>query len=153
MPMLFVNGTNDFAYPLDSYQKSYRAGKDPRTLCVTVRMPHGHTPGWTPKEIGLFVDSILDKGKALARIGKLSRQGQEISAAYESEIPIKTAALHYTTGTGPWREREWKSLAAKVDGKQVRAALPTRADSTCFLTLSDECDATVSSGHQTVSVP
>ena len=24
-PILFVNGTNDFAYPLDSYQKSYRA--------------------------------------------------------------------------------------------------------------------------------
>ncbi len=29
MPVLFVNGTNDFAYPLDSYQKSYRAARDP----------------------------------------------------------------------------------------------------------------------------
>lgn len=28
MPMLFVNGTNDFAYPMDSYQKSYRLVKD-----------------------------------------------------------------------------------------------------------------------------
>ena len=30
MPMLFVNGTNDFAYPLDSYQKTYRLVKDRR---------------------------------------------------------------------------------------------------------------------------
>src|SRR5262249_50279816 len=58
MPMLFVNGTNDFAYPLDSYQKSYRLVTD-RTQCVTVRMPHGHKQGWTPVEIGLFVDQHL----------------------------------------------------------------------------------------------
>ena len=28
MPLLFVNGTNDFAYPLDSYQRSYRLVKN-----------------------------------------------------------------------------------------------------------------------------
>ena len=41
-PILFVNGTNDFAYPLDSYQKSYQLVKVPTDLCVTVKMPHGH---------------------------------------------------------------------------------------------------------------
>jgi dienelactone hydrolase len=153
MPMLFVNGTNDFAYPLDSYQKTYRAVKGPRTLCVTVRMPHGHSPGWAPKEIGLFVDSILNQGKPLTEIGKVAREGKEVSAGYESVIPIKSAALHYTTGTGPWKEREWKSLAAKIDGKQVKATLPTLADTTWFLTLTDERDATVSSEHQTVTAP
>ena len=59
-PILFVNGTNDFAYPLDSYQKSYQLVKAPVDLCVTVKMPHGHSEGWRPKEIGLFVDSVLD---------------------------------------------------------------------------------------------
>ena len=44
-PILFVNGTNDFAYPLDSYQKSYQLVKVPTDLCVTVRMPHGHPAG------------------------------------------------------------------------------------------------------------
>ena len=34
-PILFVNGTNDFAYPLGSYRKSYRLVNGPRTLCVT----------------------------------------------------------------------------------------------------------------------
>jgi len=48
MPMLFVNGTNDFAYPLDSYMKSYTLPKGPRSIRVTVKMPHGHGAGWAP---------------------------------------------------------------------------------------------------------
>ena len=75
MPMLFVNGTNDFAYPLDSYQKSYRLVKD-RTLCVTVNMPHGHPQGWAPVEIGLFVDQHLRKGKPLAQIESVQARRQ-----------------------------------------------------------------------------
>src|SRR5262245_8514623 len=31
MPILWVNGTNDFAYPMDSWQKSYRLPKSPST--------------------------------------------------------------------------------------------------------------------------
>src|SRR5579872_941274 len=31
-PILFLNGTNDFAYTLDSYRKSYQLVKGPRTL-------------------------------------------------------------------------------------------------------------------------
>jgi len=153
MPMLFVNGTNDFAYPLDSYQKTYRSAKGPRTLCVTVRMPHGHTPGWNPVEIGLFVDSVLENGKALAKIGEVSREGKAVSLAFESAVLIKSAALHYTTDTGMWKERKWKSIAAKINGKQVNATLPNLADTTWFLTLTDERGATVSSEHQTATAP
>jgi hypothetical protein len=32
MPMLWITGPNDFAYPPDSWQKSYRLPKGPRTL-------------------------------------------------------------------------------------------------------------------------
>jgi dienelactone hydrolase len=68
-PILFVNGTNDFAYPLDSYRKSYRAVPGERQLCVTVRMPHSHPAGWKPVEIGLFVDSVIRDGLPLPRLG------------------------------------------------------------------------------------
>ncbi|MBS0260973.1 MAG: acetylxylan esterase, partial [Planctomycetes bacterium] len=44
MPILWVNGTNDFAYPMDSWQKSYRLPTGDSTLCLRVRMPHGHGP-------------------------------------------------------------------------------------------------------------
>ncbi|MBV8808452.1 MAG: alpha/beta fold hydrolase, partial [Acidobacteriaceae bacterium] len=42
MPMLWIAGTNDFAYPLDSLQQSYRLPVGPRHLRVTIRMAHGH---------------------------------------------------------------------------------------------------------------
>src|SRR5205085_10331999 len=70
-PILFVNGTNDFAYPLDSYQASYRLVPAPTELCVTVRMPHSHPDGWKPKEIGLYVDSVLLAKPPLANIAPL----------------------------------------------------------------------------------
>jgi len=150
MPMLFVNGTNDFAYPLDSYQKSYRAVKGPHTLCIKVRMPHGHQAGWAPKEIGIFVDSILTKGKPLTKIGEVSRKEKLITANFQNEVPIKSAALHYTTGTGSWKEREWKTIAAETGNKTVTATLPSLAGVTWFIALTDERDATVSSKHETI---
>ena len=150
MPMLFVNGTNDFAYPLDSYKKSYRSVKGPRTLCVTVRMPHGHQAGWAPKEIGLFVNSILDDRKPLAKIGKVSRKDKLVTMNFDSIIPVKCAALHYTTNTGAWKEREWKTIAAQTEGNSATANLPALKDVTWFFTLTDKRDATVSSEHETI---
>ena len=104
-PTLWVNGTNDFAYPLDSYKKSYSLVKADRTLCVKVRMPHGHEEGWKPKEIGLFVDGFLaaDKAKPFARISTIQRKGVQASAKIASEVPIKSAGLNYTTGQGTGR--------------------------------------------------
>ena len=42
-PILFLNGSNDFAYPMDSYQKCYRLVKSPMSLSLRVRLPHGQT--------------------------------------------------------------------------------------------------------------
>jgi dienelactone hydrolase len=147
-PMLFVNGTNDFAYPLDSYQKSYRLVQGPRTLCVTVRMPHGHPAGWRPKEIGLFVDSVLRRGKPLARFGKDTCQGREVVAGFTSAMPITEAALHYTTDGGVWKDRIWQTLPARTEDGKVAATLPTDKGIVYFLTIKDKRGAIVSTEHR-----
>jgi dienelactone hydrolase len=147
MPVLFVNGTNDFAYPLGSYQKSYRLVKD-RTLCVTVNMPHGHPQGWAPVEIGLFVDSALKGGKPLAKVENVKRDGRSVTVRFKAEVPVTTAALHWTTDGGPWQKRKWQSAAAKIDGGVVRAELPEGRPLVYFLTLTDERKATVSTEHE-----
>jgi dienelactone hydrolase len=149
MPMLFVNGTNDFAYPLDSYQKSYRLVKD-RTLCVTVRMPHGHSQGWAPVEIGLFVDSILRGGKPLAKIASAKRDGKTVTVRFTSQTPIRSAALCYTTDVGTWQKRLWKSVALKPADDAVKAELPKGRPLVYFVTLTDERKATVSTEHEEV---
>jgi PhoPQ-activated pathogenicity-related protein len=70
MPVFFVNGTNDFAYPLDSHSRTYGLVKGRRNLRITINMPHGHQQGWAPKEIGLFVDQYLTGGVPLATVMK-----------------------------------------------------------------------------------
>jgi dienelactone hydrolase len=148
-PILFVNGTNDFAYPLDSYQKSYQLVTSPRTLCVTVNMPHGHQPGWAPKEIGVFVDSILRDGKPLARLGPLTVDASNVSTQWTAASPVVKAQLHYSTDTGLWKERKWTSDTASVDStaKNITATLPPTRPLTCFLTATDERGLIVSTDH------
>ncbi|MFO0950620.1 MAG: acetylxylan esterase [Isosphaeraceae bacterium] len=148
-PILFVNGTNDFAYPMGSYQKSYRLVKDaPRGLCITVKMPHGHPQGWAPKEIGLFVDSLLKKGEPLARLGETRVEGTTISAGILPGTSVSSAWVHYTTDSGPWQKREWATQDAKVDGGRIHATLPAdKRPLVAFLTATDARGAVVSTEH------
>jgi dienelactone hydrolase len=150
MPMLWVNGTNDFAYPLDSYQNSYRAAQGKRTLCVTVRMPHGHPAGWAPKEIGLFADSILKEGLPLASWKSAEREGREVNGKVESTVPLVKAELHYTTDGGQWQQRVWHSATAQLHDGQIKAQLPAEQGITYFLTVTDERGAVVSSEHESL---
>ena len=113
-PILFVNGTNDFAYPLDSYQKSYQLVKVPTDLCVTVRMPHGHPEGWKPQEIGLFVDSVLKQGTPPPRLSMPEVNGDRISARV-------TAHQAIPEGQAPRHDRLRPLARSKLD-------LPRRPD-------------------------
>jgi dienelactone hydrolase len=148
-PILFVNGTNDFAYPLDSYQKSYRLVAAPRNLCVTVNMPHGHSQGWAPAEIGAFVDSVLKDGAPLARLSAPKHEGGALSATYEAHSPIAKAELHYSTDRGRWQDRKWTSVAAAMDEqtKALRVMLPPERPLVAFLTVTDARGLTTSSEH------
>ncbi len=148
MPILFVNGTNDFAYPLDSYRKSYRLVRGPRTLCVTVRMPHGHPAGWAPKEIGIFADSVVRGGRPLARLDGVRREGREVSVCFRADVPVQNAALHYTTDRGPWKDRRWQTVPARIEAGRASATLPASAGIVYFLTVTDDRDATVSTEHE-----
>ena len=149
MPMLWVNGTNDFAYPMDSWQKSYRLPTGPRTLCLRVRMPHGHgKAGENPEEIRVFADSILQQGKPLARIVEQGVSDQEAWATFQSEEPVTKAELAYTADTGKWPERKWEQIPAEVDQKsqRVRAIVPANAK-LFYLNLYDGRDCVVSTEH------
>jgi hypothetical protein len=147
MPVLFVNGTNDFAYSLDSYQKTYRLVKD-RSLCVTVNLPHSHPAGWAPVEIGPFVDQHLKAGTPLPRIDKASRAKDRIEATFRAEKPVREAALHYTSDRGPWQSRKWKSEPIKIEGTTLRAPLPDARPLVYFVTITDERKATASTEHE-----
>jgi dienelactone hydrolase len=151
MPVLFVNGTNDFAYPLDSYQKSYRLVKS-RTLSVTVNMPHGHPQGWAPATIGLFVDQYLKKGKKLPSfVGEMGyvHRGVGIFAdiRFQAPTPLKKAEVHWTFDTGAWQKRKWTTKSATIHEESIRGELPRFRPLVFFLTMVDGQGAIVSTEH------
>jgi len=149
MPFLWVDGTNDFAYPLDSLQKSYRLPSGPRTLCTRVRMPHGHGgPGENPEEIRAFADSILKGGVPLGRVIAPGREGHRVWATYDSASPIAKAELNFTKDAGPWTKRMWETQPAELDSEHhvVSADLPDGV-TVYYLNLIDARGLVVSTEH------
>lgn len=145
VPILFVNGTNDIHYTLDSYQKSVDVVPGPKQLRIEVNMRHGHPPGWAPQEIGLFIDSHCRGGQPLPVPGQPLAEGDHIRLPYTSVLPLKSAMLHYTTGTGLRSERQWNSLPAEIRGDAVIAPKPPAEANTWFIGLTDQRDAMVTS--------
>ena len=144
-PILFLNGSNDFAYPMDSYQKSYRLVKSPRSLSLRVRLPHGHI--WTFNEVDAFVDSQLKGGDPVPVISELELANAVATARFKSKFPVTKTELNYTTDTGPWQKREWQSIPATVQNQTLSARLPAQRPMVCFLSLTDARDVTITTPH------
>ena len=145
MPVFFVNGTNDFAYPLDSYSKTYGLVKGKRNFRITVNMPHSHQHGWAPKEIGLFVDHYLKGGIPLATVMKPQLTDGKVRAKIKSKTAPTSANLHYTTGTMPINKLDWESVPARIEGQFIISPTPPDEATIWFLTVTDSREAVVSS--------
>ena len=145
IPVFFINGTNDFAYPLDSYAKTYGLVKGQRNLRITINMPHGHPQGWAPIEIGLFVDEYLRGGKPLPTILRSRMANDQILAEVRTKTSLVSAALHYTTETGPINKRQWQTVPGRVEGSHIVAKAPPKDATIWFVTVTEERGAIVSS--------
>ena len=144
MPVFFVNGTNDFAYWLESYARTCALVKGPRNHRITVRMPHGHSPGWRPKEIGLFIDQHLRAGVPLPLVARTVVADGKARADVQARTTLVSAKLNYTTATGNNPSRKWLSAPARIEAKSILADLPPGAKIWNF-TVTDDRGATVSS--------
>ncbi|MES2695534.1 MAG: prolyl oligopeptidase family serine peptidase [Verrucomicrobiota bacterium] len=144
VPILFVNGTNDVHYVLDSYMKSYAVVPGEKQMRIEVKMAHGHMAGWAPKEIGLFIDSKCKAAPGLPVLGNAEVKGDQVEVTWEAVVPLKSAQLHYTTDTGPRSKRNWTSVPAAISGKTISAPKPPAEANTWFVSARDERDALVS---------
>jgi len=147
MPVLWIAGTTDFAYPLDSWTKSTRLSKGPVIRSLRINMPHGHGgPGENPIEILAEANSIFSNGVPLAKIIKNEVQGNTVSVTFKSHVPIAKAHLNYTLDNGEWNKRKWLSTEAALDFKhgKAQANIPTGA-TVFYIQLVDERGYLVSS--------
>jgi dienelactone hydrolase len=148
LPMLWLSGTNDFAFWLPGLQSSYRATPPDDHLAIRLRMAHGHTPGWTPREIYAFADSILRDGPPLPRVTGQGREGGLAWMTVEGPAALESAELLYTRDTDEhWPDREWETVSAQIDGTRVSADLP-EGTAVYFLNATDERGLLASGEHE-----
>ena len=143
MPILWVNGTNDFAYPLDSWIRSTNL-HSPRTLSLQIRMPHGHGPaGENPEEIHVFMNSILKRGTPFPVFQEYLGEGSQIMARFQGTVKIEKAELCFTKDNGVWTDRHWEAIPANLNSNTVSAKRPD-GSTAWYFNLYDERGCTIS---------
>jgi hypothetical protein len=129
VPIFFVNGTNDFAYPLDSHMKSHadvqQAAKNVR---IEVNMPHGHEAGWAPKEIAAFIDATLLGTAALPVVDTPTVDDRGTRGRVTGGGPVASAAFVSTAEKGPINKLTWHTVPAEVGADGALAAPQPPAD-------------------------
>ena len=138
-PMLFINGTNDFAYWADSWHKSTLLPKGSVHRSFTINLPHGHI--FTFKEVDAFIDSLLLKDtKPLTTVVPLQMGNDKkfLTAVFHSEVPIVKAELIATTDSDVFPKRKWVSFPAMINGDKAAATLPSEPLTAYCLILTDE---------------
>jgi hypothetical protein len=146
IPMLFVSGTNDFAYPLDILEMSCSLPAEDVSRCIKVEMSHGHEFGWAPQEIGIFADQHLKNGEGLPTLDSTNFIDGWISSRFTSRAPIPRGFLLYTKDLGKLQDRKWHTVPATVTDCEVGATVPENV-SACFLAIEDDRGAYVSSPY------
>ena len=146
-PILFLNGSNDFAYPMDSYKKCYQlVAERLRHVSVKIKLPHGHI--WTFAEVDQFVDSHLKGGQPIATLDAMRVSGERVTTKVSAVVPVTKAEFHFTTDSGAWQKRNWQTVPAEVKDGIVTAPLPAERPLVCYLSVTDSRGVAVSTQHE-----
>lgn len=134
MPVLFCNGATDRHFHPDAWHRTAALVKpELRTLCCRPAMGHSHPAGDVP-EVTVFADSITRGAPALPTIHAVSADTISISSAR----PLRRAELVYTTDSGEWPERKWRTMPAVIDGPKASAAIPADATAWYFTVINTD---------------
>lgn len=151
-PILFVNGTTDFAYPMDSYRKTYRLVPEKwRHVSMAVNRPHGHI--WTFPEVDSFVGNVLRGESPLPRIGTVEVKSGQLHAAVDRATGFKEVSLCYTTDSGAWQKRSWQTVPARIENGKLVGEFPPTRPLVAFLAVKDAAGCHVSSEHVELNAP
>jgi len=146
MPIFFVNGGTDFAYPPDSHAKTYELVQSHKNIRFVPDMKHGHIFD-RPKEVEVFIDHYLNNRVSLAKILSIDVGEKQVTAKVDSKTKLVSAELHYTMNNLPGnpKSRKWQKQLANIDHHEITTKLPPEDARIWFLTVTDERGMVVSS--------
>src|SRR5262249_22716482 len=94
-----------------------------------------------------FVDSVLQKGEPLPRLKPIKITGDLAVAEVSSKGAVTKAELNYTSDTGEWQKRLWKTIPAEMADGKVTAKLPSERPLVCYLSVTDWRNVIVTTPH------
>lgn len=120
-PILFINGSNDPRFYLDSHRRSFDLVRpELRNLSIQVGLKHGHI--WTIGEVDRFIDAVLKDGPPPPRLGPIEFK-DGIARAHLIGQGTK-AEFIYARATGPWAERKWTAVPAELHNDFASVKVP-----------------------------
>ncbi|WP_161625628.1 alpha/beta hydrolase family protein [Cyclobacterium qasimii] len=122
LPMLFVNGTNDFAYFVENWQKTANLAKNSRFTLIP-EMKHSHPHGAAPEEIYRFISTTLENKSEFISSIKLKEKGDK--AKYSISHASEEVYLAYTEDTKRSPERKWELVP--LDKAKGKVTVPSDA--------------------------
>jgi len=137
MPVVFLNGTNDGAYPMDSYAKTCGLVNSPKRFSIQFEMPHGHI--FTFPEFVLYVDQFLQNGTPLPAVATPQIVDGRVRATVSCVQPLVSARLRYTTG--PHKQnptRTWVTQPMEIHDNVVSATAPPDDATVWYVEVSDD---------------
>ena len=102
IPTLWCTGTNDYFFPLDSFEDTAFASGKP-LFSIKLRMKHGHPPEGDPPEIAAFADSIVKGAPKLT-----------------DRKAVRREWLYTSSGDPVWRNRPFDVLNEKPQNWTIR---------------------------------
>ena len=144
MPVMFLNGTNDFAYPMDSYAKTCALVQGEKNYSIQLKMKHGHIFDFP--EFFLFAEQYIRGGTPMPLVARPVVEGGWVSTTVKSETKLIEAKLHYTTAPHEQnRGRAWQTVDLKVKGNSVQGAAPPKDATVWYVAVRDDRKAIASS--------
>jgi len=148
IPILWATGTNDYAYPLDTWQRSHQLTRGQRTLRLIPNWAHDYDTPWNTADFVIYANEQLHIPTGLLQVTAQGHSFSEVWAMYSSTTSIREAVLHFTADSGRYQDRTWQSIPAAIDpiSHRISATIPSNA-LVYFLNLTDSHGYTISTEH------
>ena len=144
MPVIFLNGTNDFAYPIDSHAKTCALVKGEKNYSIQLNMRHGHIFNFP--EFVLFIDQYIKGSTPMPVVSRPNVKEGQLSAKVKTATKLLSARLHYTTEPHlDSKGRKWVTQPLMINNNQLNGKAPPANATAWYVDVTDQRKAVVSS--------
>ena len=124
MPALWFSWPEDPHFPPEKQACNYLAAPGPHMVSLVPKMGHGHGAAWNRPEPYDFADSIVKDGGAWCQQTEIIVNREKITVVFESQKPLKSASLVYTSDT----DIVTSDITTNQVWKEISLAAPTKSD-------------------------